>query len=863
MDFVKIRIGSELDGSGFANAEKAFGGLDGKAQEFFNTLKAGVGIDVGGRIVASIAAIPAAFEGAIRRGVEFNVKMNDAELAIGQVLQKFSGLNAVAAKNEAAKAMAQIAELEPKTAATLDGLVQGFMATLAASQSAGISVQQNIDLVGKFANALANANLPAEQLAQEMRSIMSGNITADSSLAQVLGITNKDVSAAREAGNLFAMLTEKVGTLGEAGDSFAVRWSSLESAIDKSLATMSRPVFDVLFQSLQTLTTELQNPAVVNSFRKLGFEVAHLVEGGAALLSWALKNAPALAALATGASLLGAALAGLALARAVVSLGAWTAGLVASSLATSQAAAATSAETVTLAANTAAQTANAVARGANTAAAGVGGAGRVAAAGAGAAGAGAGAIGLAAAGIPIGASIYAYRTAKAHSDTAAAQVNDALVDSLEKQRGQLVAQLKAATDLESKTAARKALEEQIAAIRAQRAGLDESGQVIAGRGIHNLEKTLAQFDTLAGSQPAAPARLAGAEDDGKKRERTLALRDYLGGLDSERTAEREKEGEGLEKNMAAESERFLKNRETLTDLREQLAIEKEIVRGHDKQAQILEIQRGLRKQIAQIESGELVPADQASAIALANQTAELKTQAALKPDPAKAGQRALTRAEDDVTAAEARGSESATRKAQLALFTLQKKQKLSAEGFDGADLDPADPTGQLGKELASHRQALRKTAGGIDATGQRSVGDSMNGLGTGAARAMSLSRSALDAGYGLPLQGMPEIGRGKTADGDWNNLFHNGLSPLVPAPSNRGPSPQSAHDDTGSPLAQAAKSADGADKSLKEKATAMSKSLDGLKTTATTTLDAISTKMDSFATGLKTLETKVEAMRTE
>jgi hypothetical protein len=226
METVKIRIGSEFDGRGFQQADQGFDALTSQAKEFFDTLKMGVGIDLGGRLVQSIAEIPAMFQNALARGVQFKAKMHDAELAIAQVVGQFGNLDKAAAKNAAATAMAKIIELEPKTAGTLDGLVQGFMATVSASQSAGISIEQNISLVGAMANALSNANIPAEQLAQELRSIMTGSISMDSQLASTLGITNADVAKAKELGTLYEMLTKKLGSMGEAGDSFSVRQSS-------------------------------------------------------------------------------------------------------------------------------------------------------------------------------------------------------------------------------------------------------------------------------------------------------------------------------------------------------------------------------------------------------------------------------------------------------------------------------------------------------------------------------------------------------------------------------------------------------------------------------------------------------------
>lgn len=212
----------------------------------------------------------------LKRGLDFNREMDTSEVGIANVLAKFGDLNAEAAKAEAAKAMQQLIELEPKTAGTMSSLVQGFMATLAPAQAAGMSVQQNIDLVGRFANALANAGIPAEQLGQEMRSIMSGNITADSAIAKVLNLTNADVANAKQAGNLYDMLVAKMGKLGEAGDSAAVTLSSLTSAYDKALASFTKPLFEKLIEQAKQITPLLTD--VAEAFQSTGKETAGLFD---------------------------------------------------------------------------------------------------------------------------------------------------------------------------------------------------------------------------------------------------------------------------------------------------------------------------------------------------------------------------------------------------------------------------------------------------------------------------------------------------------------------------------------------------------------------------------------------------------
>jgi hypothetical protein len=265
---VSITLG--VDGkalaSGLGQARKQVDGFASGARASFSKLTASLGVLGGGFTLGAI----------VKQGFSFNQTMNDSEIAIGNVLQQLAGLNAEASKAEAAQAMQQLIDLEPKAAGGLTDLVQGFMATVAAAQGVGISVNENIDLVGKFANALANANLPIDQLGQEMRSILTQNIGADSSLAKILNITNEMVGKAREAGTLYEFLSDKIGQLGVAGDTAGVAFSTLQSAISKAAGALTADMFDKSVTGANNLTKSID--ANIGSFKYLGSAIGDVID---------------------------------------------------------------------------------------------------------------------------------------------------------------------------------------------------------------------------------------------------------------------------------------------------------------------------------------------------------------------------------------------------------------------------------------------------------------------------------------------------------------------------------------------------------------------------------------------------------
>jgi hypothetical protein len=265
---VSITLG--VDGkalnSGLGQARKQVDGFASGAASSLSRLTKSLGVLGGGFTLGAI----------VKQGFSFNQTMKDSEVAIGNVLQQLAGLNAEASKAEAARAMQQLIDLEPKAAGGLTDLVQGFMATVAAAQGVGISVNKNIDLVGKFANALANANLPIDQLGQEMRSILTQNIGADSSLAKILNITNEMVGKAREAGTLYEFLSNKIGQLGVAGDTAGVAFSTLQSAISKAAGALTADMFDKSVTGANNLTKSID--ANIGSFKYLGSAIGDVID---------------------------------------------------------------------------------------------------------------------------------------------------------------------------------------------------------------------------------------------------------------------------------------------------------------------------------------------------------------------------------------------------------------------------------------------------------------------------------------------------------------------------------------------------------------------------------------------------------
>lgn len=193
----------------------------------------------------------------VKIGFDFNKTMKDGEVAIGNVLKTFKGLSDAGAKSEAARVVQLIAEAEPRAAGGLQELTQGFIASAAAAANAGLNVEENVDLVARFANALSNSGLPLDQLSQEIRSVLTAQISGDSFVGKLLegkGLNNERIKQLSQEGKLYGEIVKQLGAMGEAGDTAGVAFSTLESGVKKALGALTSGMFDEAVEGAKNLS---------------------------------------------------------------------------------------------------------------------------------------------------------------------------------------------------------------------------------------------------------------------------------------------------------------------------------------------------------------------------------------------------------------------------------------------------------------------------------------------------------------------------------------------------------------------------------------------------------------------------------
>ena len=211
---------------------------------------------------------------AIKAGTDFNSKIENSVLGIQSILvatgkvynaqgKLVEGAEAFAVAQAIAKKQVQQLRLEGlQTAATFDELLIAYQNALAPGLTAGLTTEQIRKFAVDISKAAGAIDLPQNQLAEEIRSILSGNINPrNTRIAVALGIKPEDIARAKEAGELADFLVEKFKAFDEAGvlalQNYTVIVSNLKNAFSQILGQGTSELFKDVKADLQGITSSL------------------------------------------------------------------------------------------------------------------------------------------------------------------------------------------------------------------------------------------------------------------------------------------------------------------------------------------------------------------------------------------------------------------------------------------------------------------------------------------------------------------------------------------------------------------------------------------------------------------------------
>lgn len=219
------------------------------------------------------------FAGAIRGGIQFNALIERAELgvaslftAVGEVRDPFGNLvsrsQQLAQAQAEARRQTQLLRADSlQTLATFEQLLDTFQVAVAPGFAAGLGVDQIRQLSVSISQAAAAIGVPQEQLAEEIRSLLSGTIQARTTrIATALGITNEDIRRARELGVLSEFLQERFEAFGVAGEEALTTFDGLIARVRDGFAQLSGAGGIEFFEEIKLLLRDIidflqfQNP---------------------------------------------------------------------------------------------------------------------------------------------------------------------------------------------------------------------------------------------------------------------------------------------------------------------------------------------------------------------------------------------------------------------------------------------------------------------------------------------------------------------------------------------------------------------------------------------------------------------------
>lgn len=210
------------------------------------------------------------FREIVRETLRFNAEIEQAQLgaaalftAVGQVRGAFGdaveGAEALnLAQAESRRQLGLLRRDSLRTAATFDRLAETFQIAIAPGFTAGLDLDEIRKLTVQISQAAAAIGLPQNQLAEEIRSLLTGTIQARTTrIATALGITNEDIRNAKELGQLAEFLNDRFAAFTVAGEEALNTFNAILTNVRDSLllifSTGSEDFFAELKSELKAL----------------------------------------------------------------------------------------------------------------------------------------------------------------------------------------------------------------------------------------------------------------------------------------------------------------------------------------------------------------------------------------------------------------------------------------------------------------------------------------------------------------------------------------------------------------------------------------------------------------------------------
>lgn len=270
------------------------------------------------RIIGAYAAFAAfrftrdQFAGLVGAGLQFTDTVNESRLGIAGLIQTLGEVRTAqgdlvegqerfaAATGLAQDQIFKLRQDSLKTVATFEQLLDTFQVAVGPGLAQGLDLDEVRTLAVQISQAASALSVPQNQLAEEIRSLLSGTIQARTTrIATALGITNENIRNWRQGGQLFIELTKRLEGFSEAAEKAARETlgglrAINTGALQEVLGVASQPLYDELIETLNftfdkvlTIRDEFgnirPNPELVASLQSLFITLSDITSSFRAL----------------------------------------------------------------------------------------------------------------------------------------------------------------------------------------------------------------------------------------------------------------------------------------------------------------------------------------------------------------------------------------------------------------------------------------------------------------------------------------------------------------------------------------------------------------------------------------------------
>ncbi|DAB36617.1 MAG TPA: hypothetical protein CFH80_03950, partial [Sulfurospirillum cavolei] len=270
---IRIAISSVLNGKGFDDATASTEKLKQKAKEASRGIS-GINdtLDIlksrAESVVQPLYTVQGIFAAygvgtAVKSLIDINAQYERMQTGIAALIavnaqnETSTGRNVTAAEKfalaqkMAAAAVEELRKANVDTPANLEQLTDGFQSAIGPALKLNWTIDQTIKYTTLMTQAAAAMGMPMNQLAQEMRSVLSGQIDMNSQVARNLGITNEQIALHIKMGDTYDFLLSKLRDFEEAGKKIRTDWDGVTSDLEDRFASIRKATGDKLFEALK------------------------------------------------------------------------------------------------------------------------------------------------------------------------------------------------------------------------------------------------------------------------------------------------------------------------------------------------------------------------------------------------------------------------------------------------------------------------------------------------------------------------------------------------------------------------------------------------------------------------------------